>query len=464
MKQQLNVTDTLSAYIAGDDAARLPDAVVEKTKIHILDTIGAIVSGSLLKPGRLMIDFVRTQGGLEEATVAASNFRTSVVLAALANGTMAHADETDDAHFPTVSHPGSVAVSAALPVAEKEHRSGRDLIAAVVLGYDVMCRASKALDRQWMHDRGLHAGSMGGNFAAAAVASRLLGLHAEQVRYALALAGSQASGLSTWRQEKEHIDKALSRAGLPARNGVTAALWAQAGFTGTPSIFEGPYNFIDSFSENAKPTELIKDLGRRHEILDTSIKIYPAGQPIQATLHGYFSLVKKHGLAAHDIREVIVRLPEEQSHTIDFRFLPDANCQYQVAVAMLDGKIDFHNAHDFERMQAPDVLAMKKRVKLVADPELTRQFPAVRAAIVELALGDGRHFEMLVDRLPGAPYNPLSAEEVESKFLSLTVPVLGPDNPQKIIEWTRNLETRDDASGLCRLLQTSTHAGNVQRS
>ncbi len=120
---------------------------------------------------------------------------------------------------------------------------------------------------------------------------------------------------------------------------------------------------------------------------------------------------------------------------------------------MLDGKVDFHNAHDSERMQAPDVLDMKQRVKLVADPELTKQFPAVRAAIVELRRIDGRCFEMLVDRLPGAPYNPLSAEEVEAKFLSLTIPILGLDNAQQIIEWTRNLEVRGDVSGLCALLQ-----------
>jgi 2-methylcitrate dehydratase PrpD len=453
MAEHLTITRTLSAYIAEVDAARLPERVLEKAKVHILDSIGAIISGSLLKPGRLMIDFVRTQRGPEEATVPASNFRTGVVMAALANGTMAHADETDDAHFPTVSHPGSVAVSAALPVAEREHRSGKDLIAAVVLGYDVMCRTSKALDRQWMHDRGLHAGSMGGNFAAAAVAARLLRLHPDQIKYALALAGSQASGLSTWRQEREHIDKALSRAGLPARNGVTAALWAQAGFTGTPTIFEGPYNFIDSFSENAKPTELTKDLGTRYEILDTSIKIYPVGQPIQATLHGYFTLVREHGLKPNDIEEVVVRLPEEQTHTINDRLIPDANCQYQLAVAMLDGKVDFHNAHDSDRMQAPDVLDIKRRVKLVADPELTKQFPAVRAAIVELRRADGRRFEMLVDRLPGAPYNPLSTEEVEAKFLSLTAPILGPGSARQIIEWTRNLETRGDVSGLCGLLR-----------
>src|SRR5262245_26312686 len=124
MTNQVSITDSLSSYIGGEEASRLPEPVVAKAKVHILDTIGAIVSGSLLKPGRLIIDFVRSQGGQEEATVSASDFRSSIVLAALANGTMAHADETDDAHFSTVSHPGSVAVSAALPVAEREHRSG----------------------------------------------------------------------------------------------------------------------------------------------------------------------------------------------------------------------------------------------------------------------------------------------------------------------------------------------------
>ena len=454
-EKKLDLTGTLSAYIAGRLAGQLPQSVVEKAKIHILDTIGAMLSGSILKPGRLIIDFVRTQGGPPEASVVASDIRTSVIHAALANGTMAHADETDDAHCPTVTHPGSAVVAAALPLAEREKRSGKDLITAVVLGYDIMCRTVKALDREWMHDRGLHTASMCANFGATAVACRLLGLPAERIRYALAFAGTQASGLHTWREELEHVDKALCRAGLPARNGVTAALWAQSGFTATPTIFEGHNNFIRSFSEKARPTELIHDLGVRYEILDTSIKIYPAGQPIQATLHAYFSLVREHGLKGQDIRQVVVRLPESQAQTVNDRLIPDTSCQHLLAVAMLDGKIDFQNAHDLERMHAPDVLEMKKRVRLMADAELTRKFPAVRAAIVELTTLDGRQFQTLVERLPGAPYNPLSAEEVESKFLSLSVPVLGPEKSRRIAEWLRSLEKRNNISELCTILQAT---------
>jgi 2-methylcitrate dehydratase PrpD len=445
MEGELDLTGTLSNYIAGAQPAGLPQEVIDKAKIHILDTIGAMLSGSLLKPGRLIVDFVRTQGGPAEASVAASELRTSVIYAALANGTMAHADETDDAHFPTVTHPGSAVLAAALPVAEREHRSGKDLICAVVLGYDVMCRTVKAVDREWMHERGLHTASMCANFGATAAACRLLRLKADQV--------TQAAGLHTWREEQEHVDKALARAGLPARNGVTAALWAQAGFTATPTIFEGSHNFIRSFSEKAQPSEIIRDLGVRYEILDTSLKIYPAGQPIQATLHGYFTLVREHGLSGREIREVLVRLPEAQAQTVNDRLIPDTSCQHLLAVAMLDGKIDFQNSHDPRRMQEPDVLERKRRVKLVADAELTKKFPAVRAAIVEITLSDGRHFQTYVDRLPGAPYNPLSGGEAEAKFLSLSVPVLGLGKAQTILEFARRLENANDVSELCAILQ-----------
>src|SRR4029434_9632413 len=140
MAENLNLTDSLSRYIVSDQAAQLPRAIIERARIHILDTIGAMISGSTLRPGKVAIDFVRGQSGPRDATVVATDLRSSPIFAALANAMTAHADETDDAHFPTVTHPGSVILPVALAVAETRHRAGRDLIVAVVLGYDVMCR------------------------------------------------------------------------------------------------------------------------------------------------------------------------------------------------------------------------------------------------------------------------------------------------------------------------------------
>ena len=132
--------------------------------------------------------------------------------------------------------------------------------------------------------------------------------------------------------------------------------------------------------------------------------------------------------------------------------MPDVNCQYMLAVAMLDSKIDFQNSHDFERMHDPQVLELKKRVELVADPELTKIFPAVRSAIVEITMVDGGQFKILMDRMPGAPYNPLSAEELEEKFLSLSSPVLGEQRSQAIAKTALNLENLTDVATLTALL------------
>ena len=452
MAERLNLTEQLSNYIVSHQASQFPEPILDRAKIHILDTFGAMISGSMLKPGKVVIDFVRAEGGPRQATVVATDVQTTAILAALANAMTAHADETDDAHFPTVTHPGSVILPAALAIAEREHRSGQDLIAAVVLGYDVMCRINKAFDRAWMGKRGLHAGSLCAVFGAVAAATRLLRMSKQQVRYALALAGTQASGINTWRQDPEHIDKALCFSGAPARNGVTAALMAHAGFTATATVFEGEENFFRAFSEDSRPEEVIQELGSRYEILDTSIKKYPAGQPMQATLEGYFRLIKEHALDPRHIQNIVVRLPETQARTINDRHMPDVNCQYLLAVAMLDGKIDFQNSHDFERMHHLQVLELKKRVELVADPELTKKFPAVRSAIVELTTFDGRHFNILIDRVPGAPYNALSAEEVERKFFSLSVSVLGENRSNSVVETARHLERLQDVATLAASL------------
>jgi 2-methylcitrate dehydratase PrpD len=452
MTDKIDLTGTVAAYVAGEEAGQIPENVAARAKLHIVDALGAMVSGTLLKPGRLIIDFVRKQGGAAEAIVVGSTLRSNRVNAALANGTLAHADETDDTHFPTQTHPSSIAVPAALAIGEQQRCSGKEFIAAVVLGYDILCRVCRTFDRKWMQDRCLNPGSICGGFGAAATACRLLKLPVTQVRCALAFAATQASGLTTWRQDPEHVDKALCHSGIPARDGVTAALWAQSGMTATGDIFAGPDNFLRPFAQPSNTTELTRELGSRYEIMETGIKIYPGGQPMQATLTGYFRLVQENGLTAENIRKITVRLPESQSRTINDRHMPDINCQYLLAVAMLDGKIDFHSAHDFERMQDPEVLELKKRVEIIADPELTRRHPAVRSAIVEITTADGRHFSTLVDRLPGAPYNPLSATEVEEKFLSLSAPVLGEGRAKSIARTCLDLETLSDIASLAALL------------
>jgi 2-methylcitrate dehydratase PrpD len=162
--------------------------------------------------------------------------------------------------------------------------------------------------------------------------------------------------------------------------------------------------------------------------------------------------VKEHRIDGRQIEKIVVRLPDTQARTINDRHMPDVNCQYMLAVAMIDGKIDFQNSHDFERMHDPQVLEYKERVEIVADAELTKIFPAVRSAIVEITTQGGGQFKILLDRMPGAPYNPLTQTEVEEKFNLLSVPVLGEQRSKAIVDATRELDNLADVAALAARL------------
>ena len=194
----------LSAYIAAALRKPLPSAVVEKTKHHILDTLAAMISGSRLAPGKKATTYVKTLGGVKESCVIGSNIVTTAVNAALANGMLAHADETDDSHAPSLTHPGCGIVPAALAMAEREERNGTALVRAVALGYDVGCRLTQALDAYQFREDGHSTHSFGPMFGAAAAAGALASLRERQVRHLLSFTAQQASGISCWMRDGQH--------------------------------------------------------------------------------------------------------------------------------------------------------------------------------------------------------------------------------------------------------------------
>jgi len=195
------VTQRLASYIAGAPKERLPAAVAEKTKHHILDTIAAMVSGARMPPGKHAISYARARGGTKEACVVATGIVTSAENAALANGMLAHADETDDSHAPSLTHPGCGIVPAALAMAEREEASGEALIRAVALGYDIGCRLTMSLDAYQFREDGHSTHSFGPMFGAAAACAALTRLNERQVRHCLSFTAQQASGISCWMRD-----------------------------------------------------------------------------------------------------------------------------------------------------------------------------------------------------------------------------------------------------------------------
>src|SRR5439155_15468617 len=284
LKKASAETRALSEYIAGALARPLPPNVAEKARHHILDTLAAMVSGSRLAPGRAAIGYIRRLGGACEAAGAGSRIMTSAVNAALANGMLAHADETDDSHAPSRNHPGCAVVPAALAVAETTGASGEKFLRAVVLGYDVASRVNYALGAEPFAFAARMTHSFGGTFGAGAAAAALLGVNALQARHLLSYCAQQASGVGSSVRDADHIEKAFDFGGMPARNGATAATMVAAGFTGVDDVFSGERNFLMAYAADPNLGELARELGERFEILGTNIKKWSAGSPAQSPI------------------------------------------------------------------------------------------------------------------------------------------------------------------------------------
>src|SRR5579871_1348220 len=341
------IMTTLSTYMSAARERPLPEEVVEKTKQHVLDTFAAMLSGSELVPGRAAIRFARAYGGAPTASIVGSNVVCGAIEAALVNGVLAQADETDDSHAPSLSHPGCAVVPAALAAAEELGLDGTQFLRTVALGYDIgtrvtMCLGIPALSRDLHKDT--H--SIAGVFGAAAAAGSAAGFDAQHMRWLLDYAAQQSSGIAAWQRDTDHIEKAFVFGGMPARSGLTAAWLVRAGWTGIDDVFSGPDNFLLANAPKADPARLVEALGERYEITRTDIKKWSVGSPIQAPLDAMEILLKRRPFEPAEVRKVVVRLGNREASVVNNRDLPDICLQHLIAVMLIDKTVSFRAAHD----------------------------------------------------------------------------------------------------------------------
>jgi 2-methylcitrate dehydratase PrpD len=449
------VMAALSDYMAAAHDRALPPDVVEKAKHHILDTFAAMLSGSELPPGRVALALAKEQAGRPSATVIGSNILTGPMDAALVNGVLAHSDETDDSHGPSQSHPGASIVPSALALGEELGISGQHYLRAVTLGYDVGPRLTMALGGPTFREesrRSTHA--IAGTFGSAAAAGSVAGLTAQQMRWLLDYASQQASGYAVWGRDIDHIEKAFVFGGMPARNGVTAALVVRAGWNGVDDVFSGADNFFQVNAPQGKPAMLADGLGERFEIINTDIKKWTVGTPIQAPLDAIESLRRKRPFEADEVKEVAVRLAPSVGAVVDNRDIPDICLQHMVAVMLIDKTASFHAAHDKARMKDASVLRQRSKVRYVPDAELSKLLP-VRVAIVEVTLTDGTRLSDRVEAVRGTPRNPMPRGEVVDKARDLIAPILGSAATQNLIDAVMGIESLKEIRVLRPLLQRS---------
>ncbi len=437
----------VSEYIAGALKRRLPPAVEERAKIHLVDTFASMLSGSRQLPGKRAIAYAKPLGGTREAGVIGTRIVTTTLNAALTNGTFGHADESDDTHPPTRSHPGTSVVPTVLALSESHQLAGERLLRAMVLGYDFCARSLLSLDATRYARTGRHAGALGQLFGATAAASALLRLDARKVRYALSYAAEHVGGIATMFRDTEHIEKAWAMGGMPAHDGLSAALMAAHGYTGVEDVFSGEPNFFTIFITDAKPEEMVKDLGQRYEIMRAGIKRWTVGGPIQGPMHVLYELICEHKLKPDHIEKITARVPEQELRVVDNRDMVDISLQHLLAVMALDGTMTFKASHDYKRAHDPKVRKMRERVEAIADPSIPAPVRGWRC-VMEIRLKDGRTVTAQTMAAKGNSENPLERQDVTEKALDLMGPALGKGRSQKLIDALFDIKRTKDVRAL----------------
>jgi len=446
-----DITGKLAHYMVEARDRSLAPHVAREARHRILDALAAMVSGSNLKPGEMAIRFARAQGGAEEATVLTTEIKTSAVNAALANGMLAHADETNDHDPATTAQPGCAVVPAALAMAECEGCSGTELLRAVTLGYDLCCRFLRALGPQQVRAAHRSCQGVSSTLGSVAAAASLARLDEKGMRHALSYAAQQVSGVWSWMHDTEHVEKAFDFGGMGARNGVTAAIMAQMGFSGVWDVFDGEHNALMALSVDPKPGEMVAGLGSRFFVVETAIKPYSVGYPIQAPLDAFLRLHREHSLSVANVERVAVRLPEDAARIVNDPSMPNRSCQHIIALALVKGMVSFDDSHSYDQMKDPEVQAAKQRVQLFADPKLM-DLAAPRSGLVEVMLRDGRTVSHFTRHAPGTKENPLNTESVSAKARDLMQPVLGANKTEDLIKRINALEELADIRELRQFL------------
>ncbi len=423
-------TEILACYVAGLEYGQLPPEVSQRAKSLTIDFIGSIVrAGRDADSTPSLLGAVSDLGldGPGEATAFGLGRRYSPPVAALLNGALGHSLDFDDTHADSSLHPSAPVVPAAMAAAEIVGASGRDLLTAIVAGYEVCCRLGNALDPTAHYARGFHPTATAGAFGAAAAAGKLLGLNAAGLVSAFGVAGSQAAGSlqflvsGAWNKRYQ--------VGAAAMNGLIAASLARRGFRGAIESLEGKHGFLAGYSNNAQPQKAVAGLGDIYETMNIGVKPYPSCRYTHAAIDGLLTLRAECGLESADFREVTIGLhrngivltgaplveKRRPRSVVDGQF----SMPFTAAVAIHQGRFGWD---DYRLLGAPEVEAIADRVDVVQDDRLEgKRHPFGARLRVRIR---SETIERLIADPSGEPETFPSAAALGEKFRILAGPVL----------------------------------------
>ena len=423
MEQDIGCTRRLAEFCAGVSLERLPAEVVDKTKLCLLDFLANVYGSLELEAVSGVVSYIHSLGGPEAATALGCGFKTGLHNAAFLNGTTAEAIEAQDGLRFGGNHPGTAVIPAALAVAEDLGRSGKEVIEAVVAGYDVAGRIAASVHPHHTLTGFLPTGTCGA-FGAAAAASKLMGHDAEGILNALGNAGYLAP-LSMAEHLMGGYTSKIVQGGQAASAGLTAAGLAGAGITGPPYVLEGSHlrGGFTQITIRSEPAldRIVDQLGEHFSIMDIYLKPYTACRHTHGAAQAALELVAEESFQPQDIEAVdvhtygIASLAVGKGVTANSTFVSaQFSLPYVVSACLTDREMGPAQLKA-NRISDSAVLELAQKVKVSVDPELTRAYPGVTASRVEIRLKSGRTLAKQVDIPRGDPRNPMTAEGVADK-------------------------------------------------
>ena len=439
-------TLALAAFAAGMRYEDLPAEVLHQTKRCLLDYLGLVIGASDEPAVCHALATVEELGGSPQARVLGTAMRTSAPQAALVNGIASHVLDYDDTHLPSVIHPTGPAMSAALAVGEWKGASGRDLVTAFAVGFEVECRVGLSVHPEH-YDAGWHITGTAGTFGAAAAAGRLLGLDRRQMAWALGMAGSQAAGV---REQFGTMTKSF-HIGKAAANGILGAVLAGHDFDATEQIFEGRRGFNAVLSTGQHLEQLTEGLGTRWEFPNNGIKPYACGVVTHPIIDGVRQL-REAGVAADRVQQIRARVhplvleltgKREPRVGLEGKF----SVYHCAAMALLDGNAGPGQFTD-EAVMRPAAVELRRKVAVSPDPALREN-----QAEVTVTLADGRELTEWVEAATGSPENPMADEELRGKVHDLVWPFIPRWKEQRLFELVESLEGSPDVGAFAEVLE-----------
>jgi 2-methylcitrate dehydratase PrpD len=431
---------------------QIPGPVLERTKEVIYDGIGALLAATSPKYdiGGVLQRFVRETGGAPESQVFGTSLRTNCATASLVNGAFGYYCDIESHHPGAIMHAIAVVGPAAFAVGERMHSSGRDVLAAIVVGIDAACRLSYALSAPALYARGFHPTCVAGTFGSLAAAARLFGLRGDSLLHAFGLAGQETSGLLAWVDDPTEHSRPFSM-GLASRHGTFAAHLASCGFGGPPAIFESKYSLAQAFTGEWHSEELFKDLGERFKVMELYFKLYACCAFIHPALDGFMDILETERIDPDQIGRISLRYPIDGYKVIDDNPLRSHCAQYVLALAAYRRHVDFYDIVHDQRVDAR-IHSLSKRIEVIGDQETNKTYPDLYRSIITVELRDGSQHVRDVTYPKGSPENPVSRFVLEKKFERLTQDVLNPIHARQIGEMISRMEELEDIGQFTRLL------------